>query len=467
MHVHFLGGANEVGASSTLITIKGQRILVDAGIRMNTTPDKQLPDFSQLGKPDAVLLTHAHTDHTGALPVLIRDHLPKGVKVYSTAATEAITRVLLGDNAKRLEREKQGDKPPQYTLDDVTSALSCIEEVSCCKPIPICAGVLIVTWIPAGHILGAAMIHIEGERESILMTGDVSVTNQLTVPGVDGQLPHWLAQPDVMVMESTYGTRPHPTSRAEQEAKLVQDVANTISAGGKVLIPVFAVGRSQEVILILKRAMECGQIPEFPLYVDGMVRKVNEIYKRFFRELSPDLQNRVKPGEDLFYSDMVKKVEPKDERSCILSGAPCCIAASSGMLKGGISSYYAEQLTRDPKNLIAITGYQAQGTPGDALLKLSEANESKKRVWTLSDEKSVLVRCRVERYSLSAHADQSELTQLVEKVQPRKLFLVHGDAEEREVLKQTIRNTSPAVDVELPQNGDSYYEQAYRLRRVA
>ena len=463
MHVHFLGGANEVGASSTLITIEGRRILVDAGIRMNSTPDKQLPDFSDLDVIDAVLLTHAHTDHTGALPILMRDYVPTSVKVYCTAVTKAITRVLLEDNANRLEREKQEDKPPQYTLDDVTSKLSCIEEVSCCKSVPICDGILTATWIPAGHILGAAMIYIEGERESILMTGDVSVTNQLSIPGIADKLPY---QPDVMVMESTYGNDQH-TDRTEQEAKLVQDVANTISAGGKVLIPVFAVGRSQEVILILKRAMECGQIPEFPLYVDGMVRKVNEIYERFFHELSPDLQNRIKPGEALFYSNMVKKVESKDERSCILSGDPCCIVASSGMLKGGISSYYAKQLVRAPKNLIAITGYQAKGTPGDELLKLSEENESKERVWPLSDEKSVPVRCRVERYLLSAHADRDQLTQLVSQVQPRKLFLVHGDAKAREELKQTIQKMSPAVEVELPRNGDSYYEQVHRLKRVA
>lgn len=466
MHVHFLGGANEVGASSTIITIEGQRILVDAGIRMNSTPNKQLPDFSDLGAIDAVLLTHAHTDHTGALPVLMRDYAPTRGKVYCTAATKAITRVLLEDNANRLEREKQEDKSPQYTLDDVTSVLSCIEEVSYCKPIPICDGVLTATWIPAGHILSASMIYLEGERGSILMTGDVSVTNQLTVPGVDGQLSHWLARPDLMVMESTYGDHQH-TDRAEQEAKLVQDVANTIADGGKVLIPVFAVGRSQEVILILKRAMERGQIPEFPVYVDGMVRKVNDIYKRFFNERSWGLQGRVKPGEDLFSSDSIKRVESKDERSSILSGDPCCIVASSGMLKGGISNHYAEQLVRAQKNLIAITGYQAKGTPGDELLKLSAVNGSKERVWPLNDEKSVPVRCRVERYSLSAHADQSELTQLVEKVQPRKLFLVHGDAKAREGLKQSIQKTSPAVLVELPQNGDSYYERVYRLGRVA
>ena len=372
MHNHFLGGANEVGASSMITTIGGQRILVDAGIRMNATPDKQLPDFSQLGKIDAVLITHAHTDHTGALVILMRDYLPKDVKVYCTAATKAIIQVLLEDNAERLKkRGDQEGKPPLYTKEDVDDVLSRVEEVPFCQPIPICGEALTATWIPAGHILGAAMIYIKDKRESIFVTGDVSVTNQLSIRSIDNKTPY---QPDVMVMESTYGDRQH-TDRTEQEDKLVQDVADRISAGGKVLIPVFAVGRAQEVILILKRAMERGRIPKFPVYVDGMVRKVNKIYKGFRHELPPDLQNRAKSGEDLFYSDNIKEVKPKDERSSILSGKPCCIIASSGMLKGGRSSSYAEQLVRAPENLIAITGYQAKGTPGDALLKTKKSQE--------------------------------------------------------------------------------------------
>lgn len=456
MHVHFLGGANEVGASSTLITIEGQRILVDAGIRMNSTPDEQLPYFSDLDTPDAVLLTHAHTDHTGALPVLIRDHLPKGVKVYSTASTKAITRVLLKNNANRLEREKQEDNSPQYTLDDVTSALSCIEEVPCCKPRPICNGVLTATWIPAGHILGAAMIYIEGKRESILMTGDVSVTDQLTIPGL--KVPDW-CRPDVMVMESTYGNRRHPTSRAEEEDRLVSDVAARIAAGGYVLMPVFAVGRAQEVILILRRAMECEKIPGFPVYIDGMACAVNELYPKFVDALSLDLRRAVIRGEDLFYSNPIEKVSSGDEPYHILSRPPCCIVASSGMLIGGRSRDYADLLVDDPKNLIAFTGHQAKGTLGHVL--------KNRKVWKQKNGTPIPVECDVESYRLSAHADQSELTQLVEKVQPRKLFLVHGETKAREGLKQSIQKTSPAVHVELPQNGDSYYEQVYRLGRVA
>ena len=455
MNIHFLGGANEVGASSTLITIEGQRILVDAGIRMNSTPDKQLPDFSDLDAIDAVLLTHAHTDHTGALPVLMRDYAPTRAKVYCTAATKAITRVLLEGNVNLERREKQEDKPPLYTNSDVDAALKRAEKVPWWEPKPICGGALTATWIPAGHILGASMIYIEGERESILMTGDVSVNNQLSILGMADKLPY---QPDVMVMESTYGKSPRLTSRADQEDKLVSTVADTIADGGHVLIPVFAVGRSQEVILILKRAMECGKIPEFLVYIDGMACAVNELYPKFVDALSLDLRSAVIRGEPLFYSEHIKKVLPCDKPYHILS-RPCCIVAPSGMLIGGRSWDYADLLVDDPKNLIAFTGYQAKGTPGYAL-----KNEE---VWKRENGSTIPVECDVESYQLSAHADQSELTQLVEEVLPRKLFLVHGETKAREGLKQSIQKMSLAVEVELPQNGDSYYEQVYRLGRVA
>ena len=354
MKLTFLGGANEVGASSTLINIDGCRILVDAGIRMGPGQDSPLPDFpdfDKVGMPDAVLLTHAHTDHTGALPVL-RDLWLAGVKIYYTPATKAITRVLLKDSAEWMQREEQEEgKPSLYTPDDVDVALHCMEkEVMWLKPVPICGDVT-ATWIPAGHILGAAMIHIQGKHKSILMTGDVSVTDQLAIPGMI--VPSWCKYPNVMVMESTYGNRQHEVSRREEEKRLAADVAKVVAEGGKVLIPAFAVGRSQEVILILKRAMERGEIRELPVYVDGMVRRVNEIYSDpdFVNELSPSLRRKAKRDENLFYSDFLKKVASRDESDSILSGEPCCIVTSSGMLVGGMSSYYAEHLVGDPKKL--------------------------------------------------------------------------------------------------------------------
>ena len=448
-----LGGANEIGASSTLIEIENSRILVDVGMRMGpgqNAPIPDFPDFNKVGIPDAVLLTHAHTDHTGALPVL-HNMLSADVKIYCTPATKAITKVLLEDSARRMEREKhEKGKTPKYVLKDVKAVLKRMETVGWLK-IEVCPGVT-ATWIPAGHILGAAMIHIEGKEGSILITGDVSATNQLTIPGMAEKLPY---QPDIMVMESTYGNRQHK-DRIAQTASLVSDVAAVIQKGGKVLIPAFAVGRSQEVILILKQAMERRQIPEFPVYVDGMVRDVNRIYSDFAQELSPALKRKAERDEHIFYSDVIQPVRQGTQCQEILSGEPCCIIASSGMLIGGKSVAYAKALVRDPNNLIAITGYQAEGTPGRALLDCVKAGEPADTLWEPKGCEPLRVQCEVKRYSLSAHADRNELRTLVENVQPRTLFLVHGDQGARKALSKSIRQACPAVDVKLPKNGQAY-----------
>ena len=450
MKIRFFGGANEVGASSTLIEIDGYRILVDAGIRMNHEHknDSRLPDFPNFYKesmPHAVLLTHAHADHTRALPVLHR-LLPADIKVYCTRATKAITRVSLEDCVKRMQREeKEKGKPPQYTAEDVYGSLNRMELVPWLKPVKIHPGVK-ATWIPAGHILGAAMIYIQGKQESILMTGDVSSTDQLTIPGLDMEyLPY---QPDVMGMESTYGNRRHK-NRKKQVDLLLSDVKNTIEGGGKVLFPVFAVGRFQEVILILKHAMERKEIPELPVYIGGkMVQKINKIYRDFANELLPPYTT--------------KSVSSRAECKSISEGPPCYVATSSGMLIQDTLSYnFAKRLVSGPKNLIALTGFQAKGTPGGELWNWVEEGRPSDWMWQLKDQGSVDVNCQVEKYSLSAHADSEQLMAMVEKVQPRKLFLVHGDDKARKKLRKSIRKKFPAIDVKLPKNGKSYTVRKY------
>ena len=457
MNISFFGGANEVGASCTQIEIDKKRILIDAGIRMNVESGEELPDFEalwQVGLPHVVLLTHAHTDHTGALPELEK-MLRQDVKVYYTAPTKDITRVLLNDAARRRDDDYK---------EHVRSALHRMQWVNFNQRKDICEGVT-ATWIPAGHISGAAMIHIQGQKESVLMTGDVSVANQLTIPGMDSPP----LQPDVMVMESTYGNRLHE-NRSEECRKLVSDVAEVNANGGKVLLPVFAVGRSQEVILILKEAVERGEI-KCPVYVDGMVRDINKVYKRHPELLSRHLQHQVECGEDIFYSRKISEVSSPKAREDILSGAPCCIVGSSGMLNGGVSVAYLKGLANNPDNLIALTGYQAKGNPGCELQGLiGEEDPEKRVVYLLADEENdgvkvaseapsrvpVQVKCEVKKYSLSAHADRDQLTELGEKVQPRKLFLVHGDDGAREKLAKSVREACPNVDVQLPENGVTY-----------
>ena len=446
MKLHFFGGANEVPASCTLIELDEKRIEVDGGIRMKGKPDEQLPDLEaswEAGLPHAVLLTHAHTDHTGALPELEK-MLPRDVMIYCTAPTKDIARVLFNDAAKRRE--------PEYE-DCVAKALRRMKVIPFNEPIPIAKGVT-ATWIPAGHILGAAMIFIEGGQECILITGDVSGANQLTIPCM--ALPS--IQPDAMIMESTYGNRLSVDIRAERR-RLVSDVARVIERDGKALLPVFAVGRAQEVILILKDAMERGEIRKFPVYVDGMVRSINRVYSQFCDELAPDLQCRSQRGEDIFYSDSIREVSSRDERDMILSASqPCCIVASSGMLNGGASNEYAMALANNRKNLIAITGYQAEGTPGRAFV---DEKDPAKRILALDGKPFLPAPCGVERYNLSAHADRHQLTELVKKVGPRKVFFVHGDQDARESLARSVQEACPCVEVILPRNGKTYAVRHY------
>jgi Cft2 family RNA processing exonuclease len=452
MKLHFLGGANEVGASCTLLEIEGQRVLIDAGIRMGAPQGSHLPNFSVLddvGRPDEVLITHAHTDHTGALPVLA-SALDAGTRLLCTPATKAITRVLLSDAVKIMSIKEEGEgELPLYPPEAADAVLARMQDVPWLTTVPICDGNLKATWIPSGHILGAASIYIEGKNESVLMSGDVSVANQRTIPGMT--VPH--CQPDVIVLESTYGNRQH-ADREQQERALVDKVAAVIERKGKVLIPAFAVGRSQEVILILAKAMREKVIPPFPVFVDGMVRSVNAVYAEFGEELANPVRKRVARGEDPFYNEWIGAISVPADRERVLAGPPCCIVASSGMLIGGASSFYAERLVSDPKNLIAITGYQDEESPGRALLDLTRKTAPEDRVLMINGERKT-VSCAVESYSLSAHADGGELAALVRCLGPRAVCLVHGDPDARGALAESL---DPLLrdGVHMPDNGGTF-----------
>ena len=460
MKLYFLGGADEVGASCTLVEIEGRRLLIDAGIRMGAASGEHLPNLSlidDVGAPEELLITHAHSDHTGALPALVPG-LSQEVPLRCTPPTRAITSVLLNDALKimQLRDEREGDLP-LYPPEAVELTLARVEEVPYLTTVPICGGALKGTWIPAGHILGAASVYIEGERESLLVSGDVSVADQRTIPGM--VVPR--CRPDVVVLETTYGNRRH-ADRAQQERALAVKVAETVEAGGKVLVPAFAVGRAQEVILILGRAMRRGEIPIFPVWVDGMVRAVNAVYASFPESLAPPIRRRIEKGESPFYTDSIRPLHSPAERQQILDGPPCCIVASSGMLTGGASAFYAARLAGDPENLIAITGYQDEEAPGRALLNLARASSDTERVLTLNGQR-VPVSCRVEPYSLSAHADSGELSALVQRLEPGSVCLVHGDKEARGTLA-TVLDLQVPGGVHLPENGGTYSSEKAQKR---
>ncbi|MBI4865921.1 MAG: MBL fold metallo-hydrolase [Candidatus Wallbacteria bacterium] len=433
MKLTFLGGADEIGASSILVETAGHRVLVDCGLRMGGAKQDPLPDLRAIqdaGGLDAIVLTHAHLDHTGGLPVL---HAAcPDVPVLATAPTWTLLKILLLDAVKimgsKLDREGE---LPLYSQEAVEALLARGTSTRFLEPREVAGGAVTITHYPAGHILGASSVGIESAEGRALVTGDYSVTDQITVPGM---LPPRL-HADVVVTESTYGDRLH-ASRPAEERRLVETVGEVVAAGGKVLIPAFALGRAQEVLLALRRAFARKTLKPFPVWVDGMVRSVCCAYADHPDWVSPWLRRQIeKRGNPFFDTDgSVQQVLKPSQRAEIAQGPPCCIVASSGMLTGGPSQQFAAMLAPDPKNFIAITGYQDEEAPGRTLLDLADGRAHELK---LSGE-IVPVSCRVGRYSLSAHADGGEVASLVGHLRPKDVVLVHGEGQARPALGRSV-----------------------------
>lgn len=445
MRVHILGGGNEVGASMTLVETAAGNVVVDCGIRMSGSAASATPDLSaaEATGVDVIAITHAHLDHTGALPLL--HSAMRGVPVFCTAPTAALMRVLLLDAVKIMdERLAREEELPLYPLEAVESLLANI------KAVPMGATVmagreekLAIRFLPAGHILGAAMVEISGPGVSVLVTGDISQADQHTVSG--------LAMPrkssHVMIAESTYGGRLH-TDRTAEENRFIGKAREVLGRGGKLIVPAFALGRAQELLLVLIRALRRGDLPPVPVYADGMVRSICQVYSRFSNYLPPFARKLTQKHGNPFFGvlESVQEVSDPRQRDAIVSGPPCIIVASSGMLTGGASVYYAQRLAGNPLNCIAITGYQDEESPGRRLLELADGEADS----IVVDGRGVQVSCEVTRYGLSAHIDGYSLLQLAARLAPAHIVWVHGDAGAREWL----HNQSNTGESRLVVNGD-------------
>ncbi|SHF33184.1 RNA processing exonuclease, beta-lactamase fold, Cft2 family [Caldanaerobius fijiensis DSM 17918] len=456
MKLIFCGGAMEVGASCYLVRVAGKNILLDCGIRMTSNKDS-LPDFSLIqdnGGVDAIFISHAHIDHTGALPAISRQY--PNARIYMTQPTKDLVRVLLYDSLKIMEREAEIPIYTENHVIDMLDRVMCYSPHVNIKPFDDCD--ITATFYSAGHILGAASLYLKTPEGSIFYSGDFSGFKQNAIEGAS--IPR--LRPDIAIIESTYGDRLH-ANREMEEKRLIDMVRNVISRKGNVLIPAFALGRAQEVILILRRAIAKKQLPDTEIYVDGLVKDICRVYMQNPNYLRSQLAKKVLKGNDIFFNDTIQKVTSSTMRDDIIKkDGGCIIISSSGMLTGGPSQIYAQKFAGGEKNFIAITGYQDEEAPGRQLADLAEG-KVEDRVIKINDI-NINVHCDVGKYALSAHADMMEILGLLGKLRPKSVILVHGGPDAITKLGQEVMKEFK-VNVYTPQNGDDIEIQVEKPRK--
>ncbi len=413
MNLNFYGGAGEVGRSCVSLD---DRFLFDAGLKISEEGSEYPMPFD-VRRIEAVFLSHAHLDHNGALPLF--NHTGLHCPVLCNPMTKDMSRIMLSDS---YHVEKMENQSPDYNKENIFNVLALMQNAPYDKEYRL--GSLKYRFYYAGHIPGSASILVELAGKRIFYTGDINSSDTHLLKGAV-QYPKDV---DFMICESTYGDRDHPPRRKAEEGFL-EMVKKTIDRGGTVLIPAFAVGRSQEVLMMLARR-RWG----VPVYLDGMSKKVSNLFLKRPEYLGDPsaLQSALKPVR------FVKK--PRERKEIVKEQA--IIVTTSGMLDGGPVIDYLGSLYFDERSSVLMTGYQAEETNGRLL-------QEEGKVYI--DGTRFRVKGTVKKYDFSAHSGRKELIRLVEKVKPKKIAFVHGDRSSVESLASHFRQFA---EVYTPKIGD-------------
>lgn len=431
--LRFLGATDTVTGSRFLVDSGGHRILVDCGlfqgfkrIRVRNRAPFPVPPASI----DAVLLTHAHLDHTGYVPALVRDGF-RG-RVHATAATTELCTLLLPDSGHLQEEEARyadlheysSHHPavPVYTAADAVRSLNSFEPHGFESPLDLGGGIQ-ATFVPAGHILGASQIRLTVQGTRVHFTGDLGRPHDPLM-----HRPRALGAADVLVAESTYGNRVHPEINPEDE--LGEVIGRAANRGGVVLVAAFAVGRAETLMLHLSRLRRRGAIPDIPIYLNSpMAIDASGMYQRHPEEHR--LQER-EYKEMYRVATMTRSVD--DSKLLNLRGGPMVIISASGMLTGGRILHHLQAYGPDPKNVVVLSGYQAAGTRGAALA----GGARQLRIFG----EDVPINAEIVMLdSLSAHADSNEIIEWMRAAPqaPRMTYVTHGEPDASDALRVRIR----------------------------
>lgn len=463
MRIQFLGAVRSVTGAKHRLDVNSKTVLLDCGLFQGRRQDffdrNRRFDFRPTDV-DMVLLSHAHIDHSGNLPMLVRQGFAG--HIYATPATADLCSAMLRDSAHVLaadvayvnkKRVRKGEPPlePLYSHEDALAAVEHFQGVGYDRLIPLTEGVT-AAFRDAGHILGSAMIEIvsreNGRTQKVVYSGDLGRPNLPILRD-----PYVVQDVDTLILESTYGDRTHDTPAAAEE-QLRCIVLSTVNRGGKVIIPAFAVGRTQELVYALHRLTLARRIPEVPIFVDSpLAVNVTEIFRLhpecYDREINAFIERA--DVEDAFGFRRLRYVRDMEESKALNTlKEPAIIISASGMCEAGRILHHLKNNVEDSRNTILFVGFQAENTLGRKLV------DGWKKVKIFGEEYTV--RAAIERIDgYSAHADRGELLDYVRRVQRtglRRVFVVHGEEAASLALAEAIRAMG-IPDVHVPTPGET------------
>lgn len=445
-----LNRAEEIGSNSWLAEVGPFRFIVDAGLHPKKTGLEAMPDYSKVeeNSVDFIILTHCHLDHVGSLPVIMRQQPDADVFVSQPSLSLAPRMLRNSCNVMRRQRDElKIAEYPLYTFDEVNELDERLTPLRYHQPELFYyedeeEEQIEITLFPAGHVAGAAAVRIVYKGRSIFFSGDVLFTDQRTLPGA--KFPE--EKLDTVILETTRGLtqRSPDKNRASEMKRLIENIRETLEDGGSVLLPVFALGRMQEILAVLHDAQVNKELPYCPVYCTGLGMDLVDYFDAIHR----------KTGLVNFSRKILKKMQVKQLKRNLNPGEDMkskgIYILSSGMLVQHTPSYLvAACLIEHPKNKFCFVGYCDPDTPGGKLL----ATEQGEKFLFDTLDYHATVRAQVLKFDLSGHADREELVQFALDAQPRQIVLTHGDPEARQWFLQEFAEKAPEIKVLNPEPG--------------
>lgn len=464
MDIQFFGAAKLVTGSNYLISTKNHKILLDCGLFQGNSEKEKMnfKDFPyDLKEIDYLILTHAHIDHSGRIPKLVKEGF-RG-EIICTKATYDLCEIMLLDSGKihesdakwenrKRQRRGQREIQPLYTMEDANESLKYFKSYYYNQKIDLNEDIYI-RFKDAGHILGSAIVEIwvkeDGETTKLVFSGDLGMPGRPIL-----REPEYIEDADYLIMESTYGDRNHEPFK-ESTKKLLDIINKTALRGGSVIIPSFAVGRTQELIYELNKYYQYNDVEEYmkiPVYIDSpMAVNATDAFQKNSNSFNEEAQDLVLNGDNPFQFPNLRYIKSQEESIALnKSDYPKVIISSSGMATAGRIRHHLKHNLWNPKNSLVFVGYQAEGTLGRILL------DGVKNIKLLGERIDVAL----EIYDIegfSGHADQNKLIDWVEnfKYKPNKIFLVHGEENAANTLSQIIESKFNIKTI-IPNFGDKF-----------